>query len=359
MPEVQEVFRMATKKVGPDLGFLEGQDRRQRRRERNRKVGPFVLLVAIVAGLVTLAMVQYSANRNVSLTGDTPSPTQALPQGGISTRYVDVRTGETTPGPVVPEEDTEAFTVSADGSVMAYIAPDPSANVFRDFIYLADIDGTNLSNIRPLTKASSTRTEDLFDLKISADGSKIVYQLQPTTSREEGDLYVVDVSTGDTTRITHLEQIPSSVYAMGPTFSPDGQTVLFNAPRASDATQLVTWDLYSVPVDGGEPTLVRRDAILGSYSPDGTRIAYEKPGPGANVDLFVAMADGTNATRLVKGDLGWGSEWSPDATRIAYTDYATGDILFVVDVQTGETTTIGTYGAAFWVDDHTMITDQQ
>jgi hypothetical protein len=41
---------------------------------------------------------------------------------------------------------------------------------------VADIDGTNLSNIRPLSKASSSRTEDLFDLEISADGSKIVFE---------------------------------------------------------------------------------------------------------------------------------------------------------------------------------------
>jgi hypothetical protein len=53
MPEVQEVFRMATQKVRPDPGALERQDRRQRRRSMRRKAGVY----ALVAGLVALAVV--------------------------------------------------------------------------------------------------------------------------------------------------------------------------------------------------------------------------------------------------------------------------------------------------------------
>jgi Tol biopolymer transport system component len=357
MPEVQEVFRMATQKVGPDARFLERQQRRQRRRARNRKLGPYVLVAAIVAALVTFALIQNSEKGNVPLTSNTPSPTRALPQGGFPTRYVDVRTGETRPGPVIPEEDLWEFSVSADGTVVAFVAPDTSSAVFKEIIYVGDIDGTSVSNIRPLEKASSTRAEDLFDLEMSPDGSKIVYQLQPNSTQEEGDLYVVDVGTGETTQITHLKQISSDYWAMAPSFSPDGKTVLFNAPRASQTPG--TWDLYSVPARGGKPTLVRPNAVIGSYSPDGTRIAYHEPGTVGSKDLFVANADGTNPRRLVKGEFGWRTSWSPDGARIAFMDAATNDVLYVVDVESGRTSKVGNYGMALWVDDHTMITDQQ
>ena len=43
MPEVQEVFRMATQKVGPDPGAMERQHREQRRRTTRRKAGVYGL----------------------------------------------------------------------------------------------------------------------------------------------------------------------------------------------------------------------------------------------------------------------------------------------------------------------------
>ena len=56
MPEVQEVFRLATQKVWPDPNALERQHRQQRRRTIRRKVGVYglvaalLLVVAVVVG---------------------------------------------------------------------------------------------------------------------------------------------------------------------------------------------------------------------------------------------------------------------------------------------------------------------
>jgi hypothetical protein len=54
MPEVQEVFRMATQKVRPDPSALERQHGKQRRRTIRRKVGVYGLVAAL---LVTVAVV--------------------------------------------------------------------------------------------------------------------------------------------------------------------------------------------------------------------------------------------------------------------------------------------------------------
>jgi len=55
MPDVQEVFRMATQKVRPEPGFVDRQFKEQRRRSRNRKVG--ALVAAAVIGIVAVVVV--------------------------------------------------------------------------------------------------------------------------------------------------------------------------------------------------------------------------------------------------------------------------------------------------------------
>ena len=50
MPEVQEVFRMATQKVDQDHGALERQVARQRKAARNRRVGVFATVLVLDRG---------------------------------------------------------------------------------------------------------------------------------------------------------------------------------------------------------------------------------------------------------------------------------------------------------------------
>jgi hypothetical protein len=56
MPEVQEVFRMATQKIGPDPGAMERQLREQRRRATRRKAGVYALVAALVIGASVVAV---------------------------------------------------------------------------------------------------------------------------------------------------------------------------------------------------------------------------------------------------------------------------------------------------------------
>jgi tricorn protease len=98
----------------------------------------------------------------------------------------------------------------------------------------------------------------------SPDGSQIAF-----TGIYDGnaDVYVVSASGGEPRRLTYH---PGPDVAVG--WTPDGKRILFRSARASysDPNQL-----YTIPVGGGDPTempLVMAEA--GSYSPDGTHLAY-------------------------------------------------------------------------------------
>jgi tricorn protease len=81
------------------------------------------------------------------------------------------------------------------------------------------------------------------------------------------DVYVVPSTGGEPRRLTYH---PGADIAVG--WTPDGKSVLFRSPRTSDNDP---HHLYTIPVSGGLPVeLPLGMAEDGSYSPDGTHIAY-------------------------------------------------------------------------------------
>src|SRR4029450_1679926 len=76
MPEMQEVFRMATQKVRPDPGFVDRQYDNQRRQSRRRKAGALALVaVLVVAGVVVGISALRSGDEGKSIPGSAPTPT--------------------------------------------------------------------------------------------------------------------------------------------------------------------------------------------------------------------------------------------------------------------------------------------
>jgi hypothetical protein len=77
MPDVQEVFRMATQKVRPDPGALERQQIQQRRRITRRRAGAYALVAALVAAIAVVALraaVGPSKPTDVGTQPSSPSP---------------------------------------------------------------------------------------------------------------------------------------------------------------------------------------------------------------------------------------------------------------------------------------------
>ena len=342
MPELQEVFRMATQKVDQDNGALERQVSRQRKAARNRQVGAF----ATVAVFIAIAVAVFALTRSDTQGRPAHSGQSSVPAvtGGMATgSMVDVVTGKITSLPGSIARDGTFYATSPDHQTVAFNACCTQVGP----IMTANVDGTQIHALTP-TKS------DGYGAQWSPDGSQIVYQQRQAATLLLGDLFVQDVRTGQRTRVTNFDQTRQvDWWFTFPSFSADGQSILFQLPSGNgDRT---TWDLWSVPVGGGQQTLVRHDAAWGGYSPDGKQLAYlapMDPNDFTGGALWVAPADGGKARALVHSTgLSW-LRWSPDGTRISYSDSGS---IYVLNVATGATTQVAEGGNAEWFDDHTLI----
>jgi len=79
MPEVQEVFHMATQKVRPDPGFADRQHDHRRKQERRRKIGAFAVAGAIGVAAVVLILVNAPAENATSPAVEPPTVNPAEP----------------------------------------------------------------------------------------------------------------------------------------------------------------------------------------------------------------------------------------------------------------------------------------
>jgi Tol biopolymer transport system component len=354
MPDLREVFEMTTKQMGePDVDSWREQEKRQRNANRNKKFGA----IAVAAAIVLVAVVWIVGIREGEDTTTPADESGTVAPGGVSGPFfLDLRTGERTPLPkaIVPEgvgHGVEVFyTASPDGTKIAYNTCHPGGCSKADEMAVADIDGSDARSVRLPEGLNG------YAPHWSPDGTKIVYQLRNGASDglDLGNLFVQDLSSGQTTQLTDLELSKAGWWFMSPRFSPDGRSVIFHLARDSSGT--TKFDVWSVPVTGDEPTLVLRNAFFPMVLPDGEGIAFVKP---SGVDLSgdrisIADAEGSRRT-LVEANVAIAfPTMSPDGSGIAYQD---GGSIYVVDVSTGESSKVadGDYDNAAWLDDATLI----
>ena len=135
-----------------------------------------------------------------------------------------------------------------------------------------------------------------------------------------GNLFVEDLASGRRTQLTDLELSRAWWWYLSPSFTPDGRNVIFHLPRGRSET--TEWDAWSVPVAGGGPTLVLRNAAFPMYFADGKEIAFVPPA-ASNFEghsIAIASADGEGSRRMLveAGGPIWLPTMSPEGSRIAY-----------------------------------------
>jgi len=97
-------------------------------------------------------------------------------------------------------------------------------------------------------------------------------------------LNIMPASGGEVKEIWSFGEIQSGTPGIHQEWSPDGQYILFSAPDLND---MRNWDLWRIPIEGGEPERTGLQRSWGMFdltiSPDGRKLAFAGRG-GASTD---------------------------------------------------------------------------
>lgn len=178
-------------------------------------------------------------------------------------------------------------------------------------IYTMEDDGSNLTLITASPEAGHPRW--------SADGNQIVYPGHST----------IHLMNADGTNIRHITHpIRNNMFDFYPTFSPDGEKVVFARSEKIDGE----WNNngYVLHLKSGKLEKISdHDIISPDWSPDGKQIVFlihDVPFIGTGGNVYIMDSDGDNMRRLVpeapQDELfitRHNPRWSPKGKQILYT----------------------------------------
>jgi hypothetical protein len=290
-------------------------------------------VAAVIAG--GLVVVTRDGERNTRVETATASVSEASPPPPLYLLELD--TGERTALNVV--EGATEFQLSPDDTRMLF---------YQDgALSIANADGSGVVAI------DVQGGPDWILARWSPDGTRVVYQERSTAGREVGNLFVHEIATGRRTQVTDLDLELADWVWLWPTFSPDGQNVVFHLARGSGEEP--GFDVWSVPVAGGDPELLVEDAAWPRYLPDGGLVYVASPRAMHDGEtLVLAAADGS--TRTLAEAVGGirRVNVSPGGARVAYAaGHIDDDDPYVVAVESGEASMLEAEGE--WVNDHTLL----
>jgi TolB protein len=249
---------------------------------------------------------------------------------------------------------------SPDGTKLAYTTDETeSGSSSHGDIIVIDADGSNRLNVTDRYDGVPDPSDpgnvwglksDDWDPTWSPDGTQIAYMgMIGADTFESGDeqlpdIYVVNVDGSDRRNLTST---PDWI-EVAPEWSPDGKQIAFMSEdinqdsltlsviSADGSSRRSLTDLDWQPYRGTNGYLLWISGL--SWSPDGTRIAFSDRATTGNdswpVHLYVINADGTGRRDLTEAQPGSAlfPAWSPDGTKIAFvTDRDDDEALYVMD----------------------------
>jgi len=191
---------------------------------------------------------------------------------------------------------------SPDGAKIAFISDREGAYL----LYIMNSDGSH-----PTVVTQIPTVEGGDPPSWSPDGTLLAF-----TSNNDGNLDISVVSL-DGLALTRLTNNLSQ--ERQPSWSPDGTQIAFASDRDGD------WDIYVMNADGSNPiNLTPGDTphnytdLEPSWSPDGTQIAFISDRDGRSA-IFTMNIDGSQEIRITDPEdtYNLSPSWSPDGTRLA------------------------------------------
>jgi len=319
MPDVQEVFRLATNKVKPDPDALERQVRLQRAEVRKSRVRAYVAVAAvlIVLSVAVVAIAHVVRRNDVTPQGTSPTPASLTFETTLSgvtpqnATIVDPRGALTPFGinvPAHPNMPVQAYapSVSADRSAIAFV--DAPRELGYNQIAVMTLEGT---------AAHFVPTPGIIvdSVAISPDGLRIAF------SGSKGgldDIYVVNADGSDLQQLT-----TDPATDQYPQWSPDGQTIVFDnagSRELADPQFSKTAEIFTVPSTGGPVTQLTHDHdydAAPSFSPNGRSIVDE-----SSQGLSIMRADGSDLRPLETSVGGFTPRFSPDGNTVAFSYFS-------------------------------------
>ena len=138
----------------------------------------------------------------------------------------------------------------------------------------------------------------------SRDGTWIVYTNSPRASQPGGPISMIKMDGAYKTTVS------LGVEGNGPTFSPNGQFIVYSGcpPNTS------TCGLIVVPASGGAPRQLTKDnGGNADWSPHGDKIVYQAVDEGGHLQVYVVNTDGSGKKALTHGRSNDGQPvWSRD-----------------------------------------------
>jgi Tol biopolymer transport system component len=315
--ELSRRLHLAERPVHGD-GLFEGLSRRRVRRERIRRAQAGMLALAVLAatagGFLFLRHAFDTDERNV---GD--EQTSAVANGEIvfaredddGRSHIFAARPDGSEVRQITEGDTTDSdpVVSPDGRTIAFV------RVFEESgqrIAAVGIDGGEVTHL----SENYLRAEDPA---WSMDGRRLAYV---TTGIDSQQLSTVDL---ETRQLRHVIDFFGRL--ADPTWSADGTKIAFAGRGYQGVLGGGSWDLATV-VPGAknkeiEPLLVTNgDDEAPAWSPDGTRIAFTRPGDEGD-KVWTIGPDGGSETLLataVDTSLEPDLAWAPDGTALLVSD---------------------------------------
>jgi serine/threonine-protein kinase len=203
-------------------------------------------------------------------------------------------------------------------AALVYYVSEPIASLTRPVSGTGALASTINRQLRQLTFTPALEEWPTW----SPDGSRLAYVTEVNGFRQ---LFVRTISTGEDHRLTH-----GSRDDIQPAWSPDSRRLAFVRARTSsgklDPSDINGWyheggEIWVLDLASGKETKVIEEAFAPSYSPDGTRLAFDAPWAGPR-RIWIADTSGRNPRQITSDSsdavIHAEPRWSPDGNRIVF-----------------------------------------